>query len=692
MTSSTCYHNMLRIDPAYATIHPREVLKVRFSRRNRNKPLQARREAAVAGGSVASEERSALLGAGASEAAPALPAEETPLNLAGDPTQRLMTALTRFHRFVAKGDSGAPQEYWSDDCMGQLAAAAEIAASQEWMHIVDVLTGTARVLQSHEDAGSAHLSVGFLNDCYEDLCLMVSDLIVDKQRPEVAEKWHARYEQAVADLTAAGLTLVEDEPTPTPEESPEPQHKDEDEAMTAPEPPADDQRAEEGEIVPFEMPKGDDTHGGAAPIETPSMDDFLPFPEASRADEDAAETADAGVEPALAEAAGDDVPQEDDEAASAPAEVVETIEHDPVPASPAPVGAQVGPWLDALCEDLAALASAAPEEKAGRLAAVTEKARGLHEHAEQQGLTGAVQACQAMRELCRAAGECEADLDDGFFDTAYAFCEVYVAAAQEPDSPLLASWCGEAEALCAGLKPEPPSEAPADAPPEDGSAESLLGTAQAAIARGDMSGAKALALQAVVNLAEVETGKAEKRVEDAETRFSQNAEDIEKARASVTKAEQDVVAAESRVAECQAQLADARAHGSVVADKVQGLEQRVAEIDEQIRQMQAARESELERISEARGELEQAREDEEGAESEVGAVQEAEQGARVGLEEARQNVKDLQRKRLEMEEMLSRARETLTHHRTSLGDVERTISQLRPREDSPAEDEEDLLF
>ena len=674
---------------------------MRFSRRNKNRPPQARRDAALTGegivGSVASEERSALLNGGVSEMDATPLGKEERASPAGDPTQRLMTALTRFHRHVAKGDSGAPQEYWSDDCMSELAVAAEISASQNWMHIVEALTGTARVLQSYENAGSARLCIAFLNECYENLCLMVSDLIVDKQRPEVIEKWRARYEQAAADLRAAGLTLVEDEPAESDQEALVAMNEDQDKAMRPPEPPADATPPEQGEILPFEMPHAEEGRG-AAPIEAPSMDDFLPFPEASRADEDAEETVDSAVEPAMAETAGEEVPHEAEEAPDTLAEAAETVQQE-APPSPEPVAPgtpaadpEVGASLDALCEELAKVASAAADERRERFDAVAQKVVALEEHAERQGLEAAAGSCHTMLELCRAASQSDAVPDEGFFDSAYAFCEVYVTASQAPDSAMVASWRAETEGLCDTLMPEPAAEAPAEPDAEGGSAESLLETAQAAVARGDMSGAKALALQAVVRLAEVETRKAEKRVAEAETRFSQNAEDIEKSRANVKKAEQDVVVAEGRVAEGQAELADVRAHTSMVAEKVQGLEQHVAELDEQIRQMQAAREAECARINEASSELEQARGEETETEAELAMVEEAEQAARAHHEDARQNVKEFQRKRLELEEMLSRARETLTHHRSSLSDVERAISQLRPDKDAPAEDPEDLLF
>ncbi len=162
----------------------------------------------TATGAVAAEERNALLGYPGGDEAPMSVAE--PMSK-GDPTQHLLTALGRFQRQVSKADSGAPQSMWADECMNQLISGIELAAQEGWDGIQEALTDTARVLQSFEEPGKAHLCIPFLQDSYEILCLMVGDIIVDNVRSGVIQKWRSRYAQAIEELHHAGLSLIRDE-------------------------------------------------------------------------------------------------------------------------------------------------------------------------------------------------------------------------------------------------------------------------------------------------------------------------------------------------------------------------------------------------------------------------------------------------------------------------------------------------
>jgi len=707
---------------------------VRFGRKNRRAAVQARREInsnngdgrpvasaarpATAGalGAVASEERNALLFHEAEEEAkPAVPAAAAAGS--GDPTQRLLTSLGRFHRYVAKGQAGAPQEFWSDNCMGQLLAAVELSAEQNWKHIIEALTGTARVLQTYENASSAHVCVPFLNDSYEILCLMVGDLIVNNTRSGAMQTWRKRYNKAVEELTAAGLTLVEDEV----EIEEEPAAEMDGAPEAEPVEPVDN-------TIPFAMPeeepRAEPAMAGVPAEDEPSIDDFLPFVEGQEAEPEDEETApfaeDVPAEPAAPpESAGLEAPDE------------KQTELTP---EPKPVD-EVAPVLDAVCDDLARLAKAPRETWAERLKNIGYRIESLQSFATDNGCAAAADLSGQMLSICRLSASLE-KLNEAFFDLAYGFCEAYVDAFEDPEASAVKTWLDDSRSLLdllgqsiesapedsVKLKDADEPEAPAakDPPmaveeaepaqpvrqeesvekaeqeparePEEGTPESLLVTAQRAVASGDMPGAKVLALQAVAHLARAETAKAEARVKEAEAQFQQNAEHIEGARGQVKKAEQEVVAAESRVAEGGSELADARAHCSLIEEKVVGIEKRVSEIEEQIRALQEAREAELRRVEGARSELEQAREQESEVETSLAGMKETEKAARAKLEESRQNVKDLQRHRLELEEMLSQARETLTHHRSSMADIEKTIGQLKPKGERASEPQEELPF
>jgi hypothetical protein len=625
-----------------------------------------------------------------------LPSSITPLPGA-DPTQRLLTALGRFHRYVAKGQAGAPQEFWSDDCMSQLLTAVELSVGQGWKDIVEALTGTARVLQTYEISSAAHLCVPFLNDSYEVLCLMVGDLIVNNSRSDAMKTWRRRYDRAVGDLIAAGLELVDDEPEP--EQAP---------AAEPAAPPAD---AVE-ETIPFPIPEGappGERNQAPLPVDEPSIDEFLPFD-----DEPPVEPVQE-VEPAEPET---------------PAPVLEEETDEPVP-PPKPAD-EVAPVLDALCDDLARL-ERAPQEACGeRFKVIGYRIESLMSYAGDNGFEAAAEVSRQMLEICRLSGTAN-QLDESFLDLAYSFCGAYADAFEDPAAPAVETWdkdrlrvlerlqeCVKPKPAPAAVEEETPErdnvpaaveqpespqaracakqetrvEAPEEKPAglEEGSPESLLVTAQQAIAHGDMPGAKVLALQAVAHLARAETAKAEGRVREAEAQFQQNAEHVETARQRVKTAEQDVMASESRVAEGQSELADARAHCSLIEEKAVGIEKHVAEIEDQIRALEAAREAEMLRVESTRNELELAREQEKEVDEGLVRLKDAESAARARLEESRQSVKDLQRHRLELEEMLSRARETLTHHRSSMTDIDKTIAQLRPAGEPAQESKEDLLF
>ena len=676
---------------------------MRFGKRNRSRAVQLRRELDGTNegvqGPVASEERSALLfqenGEKAdSSAATVSPNPITPLPGA-DPTQRLLTALGRFHRYVAKGQAGAPQEFWSDDCMNQILTAMELSVAQGWKEIVEALTGTARVLQTYETASAAHLCVPFLNDSYEVLCLMVGDLIVNNTRSDAMVTWRTRYDNAVANLTAAGLELVEDEPEPPVPAS----------AVAA----ADAQSVENVEnTVPFPMPDEAPPTRDPMLVDEPSIDEFLPFDDKQQ------------VEP---KKETDSIPHDPEP----PAPVVEKEAKEKPIMVPRPTD-EVAPVLDALCDDLARLQKAPKESYVERFTVICYRIESLMSYAGDNGFESAAEVGRQMLEICRLSGTVR-QLDEAFLDLAYSFCGAYVDAFDDPVAPAVKAWnqdqlrvlerlqewaepkpapstarkeeprCDEVPA--AAEQPKPPQgqqerrvEAPETKPAsvEEGSPESLLVTAQQAIAHGDMPGAKVLALQAVAYLARAETAKAEARVKDAEAQFQQNAEQVEAARQQVKMAEQEVVASESRVAEGGSELADARAHCSLVEEKVVGIEKHVAEIENQIRTLEAAREAEMLRVDSTRKELEQARDQEKEVEEALARLRDTERAARARLEELRQSVKDFQRHRLELEEMLSRARETLTHHKSSMTDIEKTIAQLRPAGEPAGETGEDLLF
>lgn len=720
---------------------------MRFGRRNKGRLFSARRAAngpqdetpEPDTGPVASAERSALISSGA-EALDSMPDPEDEMLAEGDPTQRLLTALGRFQRSVAKGESGAAQEAWSDECMDHLIAAFEISREQKWKDVVNAVTDTARILQSYESAGCADACIPFLKDSYEILCLMVGDLIVDSVRSGVVDKWRERYDQAIEELANSGIPLVQDgegEEAPSgetafPEEAPPV------EAATAAAP------AQELEPGPFDLPEEGRAEEEPVFEQVPSLDEALgidmeveephPEPEEALSLDEALE---ADIEEPSAEA---DVPSLDGlvgieeeptgvEDISSPEEGVEVAapSSEPAPAfeeeeppdafagatqeregEPAeePAGVtranaaldpEVAEKLDAFSEALGEIEKAPDADHAAEFDVMMEEVTALEGYAGERQLESAMRLCHKMRELRRLASESAGPIDDRFFDMAYGFCEAYVEACKDPQSSIVERWCQGCAVLIedwtlaqAGTVVEEPAP---EAPGEGDSPLVLLETARDAAARGDVSDAKTLTLRAAAFFARSEVAKSEQWIQKAERRFNENEEEMARARTAVNEAEQEVQAAESRVSEGEEQLDDVRVRIGSADQEIESINQRIAEIDEQICQLQEARAAEVDRGNEAQADLEETQEEEARWQSDLESRKEAEHAGRLGLEDARQNVKNVQHKRSQLEAALAQRRETLSRQRASLSDIEKTIAPLSEAgETPPADGADELLF
>ncbi|HNT88308.1 MAG TPA: hypothetical protein PKL84_10635, partial [Candidatus Hydrogenedentes bacterium] len=279
---------------------------MRFAKRNRGW-LTGRRLFGdghdVDAGGVASEERNALL-ENDDEFFDGVLGDPRPAS-GGDPTHRLLTALGRFQRQVARAESGAAQEQWCDECMNQLITGIELSMEQNWSNVAQALTDTARVLHSYERLERARECVAFLQDSYEILCLMVGDLIVDNVRSGVTKKWRDRFQRAVEEMRDLGIPLVEDEEEEEPETQPRP-------APVAQEPPP---------VAPVEQASLFELVESAAPVEeTVGRDDVTPIEEVAESvvfaepEPAALEPEEGGNLPAL----GELIEEEEAEAEAAP--------------------------------------------------------------------------------------------------------------------------------------------------------------------------------------------------------------------------------------------------------------------------------------------------------------------------------------------------------------------------------------
>jgi hypothetical protein len=421
---------------------------------------------------VASEERDALL-----SATPAPPEAEAP-----DPgteedfpantgTQRLLTALGRFERQVARAREGVPQMAWSNECMNQLIEAVEIAVAEGWGDVVEALTETARILQSYEDEGQAHLAVPFLADSYDVLCLMVGDLIVGKVRSGVMQKWRNRYRQALDELKEAGIPLVRDEeerggrgnasnvrPFEPPAPAARPQVRESQRPAgilrsmyAVPEVPLE-------EDEPFEplMQDAEDAEEDAfaATEDEASFDaDRQAGFKAEAEEEDEADPGQSGDVDELPRMILDELPPLTplrmdlfDEPANGSSAAAADAEAE-AEAADSPRSPEVIERLDTLCESLSQMERDPEADRVAGFCTVLDCVSILESQAERANRSGCVELCKVMERLCDNAEAQPGALDDKFFELAYAFCGVYVEADDGTENAMIRSWIGECETL-----------------------------------------------------------------------------------------------------------------------------------------------------------------------------------------------------------------------------------------------------
>lgn len=669
----------------------------------------------------------------------------------GDPAQALLNVLGRFQRHYLRGREGAEQSAWSDDCMNALIDAVDVAVAQRWQEVVSVLTETARVLQTYEDAERANECVPFLTSSHEVLCHMVGDLLTGQTRPGLLRKWESVYDRARADVDAAGLSLVQDEVSDqelayeafaadiqknSPFDEPS---SDIETEPAAPESVAETITPEPEASLPFELPEiAEDVLDD--PFEAPSLDNLpdlseqeseMPTMENAAAMEPEVDSSemDAAFErrilsfpsrPASEEATLD---VQDNAAESIEADDEDTAELEiPEPVAEAETTATVGDFFEAQSE-----ITAAPydEEISGILDAACEAlsnvnggleifeghVRELESRAVESGWDGAAAACRSVLGLLEMLAARNIEPSDQFMELAYGFGGVYVESRDSADTDEYRSFQNDCVTLLQEWmddRPTPddtpdvtaePESLAADAPPRTPAAEGsdpaltdLLETVRAAMQGGRAANAKLLMLEAAARIAHEQEGEAAKLVGDAERALNENSRALEDARNSVQKHENRVSETAAKVSEVQHGQEDHRRQALLLAERLDECRSRVESLDEQIRELQNRRsDAEAERLA-AEDELNAARESEDEHEAQLEAMRSQERDARLRLEEERGRAKALQNTRGDLERAVMVKREMLARQRQSTHDIEQTIAHTRDSEAGESTEDHDSLF
>ncbi len=558
--------------------------------------------------------------------------------VAGDPTQRLLTALGRFQRQVSRAEEGAPQEAWCDECMNQLITGIEIALNEDWADVKEALTDVARILQTYEDEGHADQSIYFLKDSYEILCLMVGDLIVGNVRSGVMKKWQDRYERALDELADAGLTLVDDDSAG--DREPYLGHRTVDPSA------ADTLEVDHGFDEMLDQDLGGDVpdsvfDGGIVSarteraFETDPGDPFAPLESETL---DSSPFGDSGLTPVSPETAAS-VPSLD-ELLGRPVSESDDLEDETETAT-----------MD-LSDDFTADTDV-PDSLTYELAAVDES--------ENLAL--------------------EMDLDTGtesvpeslFAEPANASIELDFGDADSEPAP------AQAPAVVAPVAAAPVKSAPAPVPeiePEPGTTEALFRNSQRAMAQGNLADAKVFALQLAASMAAMEADQVAGRIALIEADIAQTSHAIASGEAAVGEAEHRVQQLEEQVALCQKEFEAKREQISQLRDETAAVESTVEELNRQIAELEARRNGELERLANFQQSLDDNLSEESRMQSELEALSEEESGSRENLDGARDHVLVLQQTGSAHAASLQAAQAELETRRTAVADIENTIRQV----------------
>lgn len=549
--------------------------------------------------------------------------------VAGDPTQRLLTALGRFQRQVSRAEEGAPQETWCDECMNQLITGIEIALNEDWADVKEALTDVARILQTYEDVDRADQSVFFLKDSYEILCLMVGDLIVGNVRSGVMKKWQDRYERALDELADAGLTLVDDDGA--------------------------------GEPVHGERPGSD-----ASTADTLVSDSDHDFD--NMLDQDfGADLSGLRSGTAFASDPGDPfAPLETDGTDSSPfGNPVGAVAHaeaavpslDELLGRPLSDGDDLDDAAETRVMDLSDDFTADSDSLLTEVDSVEESSQELTLELDAEP--------EAISSLAAASAE-SVELDFG---------EV-TPPAPEPEPEPEPEPVAVPQPVSAAPARVTPPPAPAAPEPAPGTPEALFLTAQRAMAQGNLGDAKVFALQLAANMAKLEADQVAGRIALIETEIAQNSQAIASGEAAVGEAEHRVQQLEEQVALCQREFESKREQISQLRDEAAAVETSIEELNRQIAELEARRNAELERLANYQTSLDDNLSEESRMQSELEALSEEESGSRENLDGARDHVLVLQQTGAAHASALAAAQAELEMRRSAVSDIENTIRQV----------------
>lgn len=616
---------------------------------------------------------------------------DEPVQISGDPIQHLFSTLGKFNRHMSQAQHAPDSGDWAEKCMNELASGLEIAIACNWTPVKDALIDTARILHSYDCAGRRRDSIPFLNNSYEILSLMVGDLIVDKVRSGVIQKWKDLYGKTLDELKSAGIPLVEDEEEYEAEmeeietqdslstEETEPGYDEaaEDvpyEEEEAPAVPVETHRQEKGmrdsvvehraadeKDIPFDLPPlsdpEEDVYEEATEEyeeESPSKGSILAFPgntvdkheiesdntENEAENEAGYEEEDLGEEPP-SESEDETVTEEEEpvaETTSEPArrgeepslfDVVDEGDQESAPDSADIVEeTQADTDTDAVTENVS---EEVPEEE------IPE---------EEEPVTDTKEVVTDM------TGETESVHE-----------EIVEETAPEPQ---------------ADKEEEVQAVLDLDVPADAGTPEHLLRQAQAAMSKGDVSSARSVALELALVMARIEFEQSQAAVAEAERSLVDNAQSIKAAQDRVEDAELQLLQVEELLATRDAECTACRDQITGMDEELQQFQSELNDIDAEIEALQRRRAEQVNRMENKRVEREDALNTESRLQTEMESLRENADGIRQDLEALRDDKKQQIENKRDIELSICTAKEEAESRRLSLAAIEQTLAPRAP--------------
>lgn len=662
-----------------------------------NRPLPDKEETVNPDEVVVMEQESLPSEAEMEEESMSAPVEE-PVQLSGDPIQHLFSTLGKFNRHMSQAQHAPDSGDWAEKCMNELAFGLEIAIACNWTPVKDALIDTARILHSYDRVGRRRDCIPFLNNSYEILSLMVGDLIVDKVRAGVIQKWRDLYGKTLDELKHADIPLAEDEEETEDYESVEEEAYEE---ASVTDEPASDITEDLSEEIEEEVRLN-------APEEPSVLSGGHREPEGRKgrtADAGTKRTADMPFElPPLSEPEPEDLYEEPRETyEEEPGETGSILAFPGNTADKHDAEPETEEYDDEYDEE------EIPAETEEETVTGTEDARkefsSVRDERNQEASLFDIEEEASARET-----EMELDLEaaEPEEDAAAPNVAVEEAAGEETseEETSVSEEDGDdsEDAGCvpeeAGVEsvPEPSMNAgevqatlDLDAPPDAGTPQHLLRQARDAMDKGDVRSARSMALELALAMARIEFEQAQAGLARAEQGLVDNAQAIKAAQDRVEDTEFRLLQAEELLATRDGECSACRDRIAGMDEELQQFQSELNDIDAEIEALQRRRTEQVNRMENKRVEREETLGTEGRLQTEMEALRQDADGIRQDLEALREEKKNQVENKRDIEASICEAREEAESRRLSLAAIEHTLAPRAAAASAPPAGEAGLL-